>query len=102
MKENMFVVSECGNSPEDAWERAQALASFENQAEPQENVGVLYKNGIKVIGKVKHGATTLEARNNAHNILKNHKEITFDNPKALCIDAGGGEYYFIGKSKIDK
>jgi len=97
-----FVVSECGNGAKDAWERAQSIASLENQAEPQSNVGVLHKDGFKVVGTIDEKASTVEANKAAHNVLKHHTEATIENKNALCLDAGGGEYYFMGKVELDK
>lgn len=102
MRVDKFVVSECGNDAEDAWGRAQAIASLENQAEPQDNIGVLYKKGFKIVGKFNKNVKSLEAAKTARHVLECHMEISTHNDKALCLDAGNGEYYFIGKVELDK
>lgn len=102
MKVNSFVVSECGNSPEEAWNRAQAIAALDNQDQPQNNYGILKKDGFDFIGRAYEGMTKEEMVFAAFNISKCHNKCNVENTKALCIDALNGEYYFIGKVALDK
>ena len=95
MFQTSFIVSECGNSPEDAWGRAVAMAEMEDYTKRRPHGGILDKKSFKIIGKLQEGGDPLAA---AKEIVDKHIESDPDSETALCIDAGRGEYYFVGRS----
>ena len=90
-----FIVNECGNNADEAWEKAMGSAHYEYNPKSRLNSGIIDKSGFKIIGKISKGINPKEICNK---ILDNDPDASPSNEKALCLDVGDGEYYFIGKS----